>query len=174
MKILTMARRPLGLALAVALLGLLAACGTSDVYRKEAFSKESPYQRHFLRDETQVCDAAQRTLLSQGYRIEQVSALNVKARKDFQPDDEVNITIDMDVTCHANSSGSTAYVNAVQTTYELKKTAGGASLSVPGAGSISMPWSKTTDTLVKVAGETISDEAFYKRFFDLLSDILGK
>ena len=153
---------------------MLGACGISNVYREEAFSKESPYQRHFLRGETQVCDAAQRTLLSQGYRIEQASELNVRAKKDFQPDDEVNITIDVDVTCHADGSGSTAYANAVQTTYELKKTAGGASLSVPGAGSISMPWSKTTDTLVKVAGETISDETFYRRFFNLLSDILGK
>lgn len=155
-------------------LALLGACGTSGVYQEETFSKESPYHKNFQQSDRQACEAAQRALLSQGYRIERAEALNVRAKKDFQPDDDVNVTIDFDVACKASGNGSTVFVNAVQTTYELKKTPGATSLSVPGAGSIAMPWSKSSDSLVKVAGETIADEKFYKRFFDLLATYLGK
>lgn len=154
-------------------LALLAACGTPSVYQDEAFSKASPYFKQFRQNETQACEAAQHALLSQGYRIERFEAQNVRAKKDFQPDDEVNVTIDFDVVCKPSGSGATVFVNAVETTYELKKTSSPTSLSLPGA-SIAMPWSKSTDALVKVAGKTIEDERFYKRFFDLLATYLGK
>lgn len=154
-------------------LALLAACGTPSVYTDEAFSKESPYFKQFRQSEVQACEAAQHALLSQGYRIERFEAQNVRAKKDFQPDDEVNVTIDFDVVCKPSGSGATVFVNAVETTYELKKTSSPTSLSLPGA-SIAMPWSKSTDALVKVAGKTIEDERFYKRFFDLLATYLGK
>jgi len=152
---------------------LLAACGTPSVYPDEAFSKESPYFKQFRQSEVQACEAAQHALLSQGYRIERAETQNVRAKKDFQPDDEVNVTIDFDVVCKPSGSGATVFVNAVETTYELKKTSSAASLSVPGGG-IAMPWSKSTDALVKVAGKTIEDQKFYKRFFDLLTNYLGK
>ncbi|HCY14785.1 MAG: hypothetical protein A2Z93_15800 [Curvibacter sp. GWA2_64_110] len=154
-------------------LALLAACGTPSVYPDEAFSKESPYFKKFRQSEAQACEAAQHALLSQGYRIERAEAQNVRAKKDFQPDDDVNVTIDFDVVCKASDSGATVFVNAVETTYELKKTSGAASLSVSGGG-IALPWGKSTDALVKVAGKTIEDERFYKRFFDLLTTYLGK
>ncbi len=156
-------------------LALLAACGTPSVYEDEAFSKASPYFKQFRQSEAQACEAAQHALLSQGYRIERAEAQNVRAKKDFQPDDDVNVTIDFDVVCKASDSdsGATVFVNAVETTYELKKTSGAASLSVSGGG-IALPWGKSTDALVKVAGKTIEDERFYKRFFDLLTTYLGK
>ncbi|PHM20113.1 MAG: hypothetical protein CK604_08165 [Curvibacter sp. PD_MW3] len=165
--------RTLKLITALLTLALLAACGTPSVYPDEAFSKESPYFKQFRQSEVQACEAAQHALLSQGYRIERAEAQNVRAKKDFQPDDEVNVTIDFDVVCKPSSSGATVFVNAVETTYELKKTSSAASLSVPGGG-IAMPWSKSTDALVKVAGKTIEDQKFYKRFFDLLTTYLGK
>jgi len=165
--------RTLRLITTIGTLSLLVACGTPSVYSDEAFSKESPYFKQFRQSEAQACEAAQHALLSQGYRIERAEAQNVRAKKDFQPDDEVNVTIDFDVVCKPSGSGATVFVNAVETTYELKKTSSPTSLSVPGA-SIAMPWSKSTDALVKVAGKTIEDEKFYKRFFDLLATYLGK
>lgn len=165
--------RSLKLSITLLTLALLAACGTPSVYTEEAFSKESPYFKQFRQSEVQACEAAQHALLSQGYRIERFEAQNVRAKKDFQPDDEVNVTIDFDVVCKPSGSGATVFVNAVETTYELKKTSSPTSLSLPGA-SIAMPWSKSTDALVKVAGKTIEDERFYKRFFDLLATYLGK
>jgi len=159
--------------LALLTLPLLVACGTPSVYPDEAFSKQSPYFQKFRQGEVQACEAAQHALLSQGYRIERAEAQNVRAKKDFQPDDDVNVTIDFDVVCKPSSSGSTVFVNAVETTYELKKTSGAASLNVSGGG-IALPWGKSTDALVKVAGKTVEDEKFYKRFFDLLASYLPR
>jgi hypothetical protein len=154
---------------------LLAACGTPTVHQNEKFAQQSPYFRHYGQAEGVACVAARRALLSQGYRIDMTMDLNLKAHKDFQPDTDVNVVIDFHVTSTAKpgGSGSTVYVNAEESTYNLKKTSGAASLSVPGGG-IAMPWGKTTDHLIKVAGKTIVDEQFYKRFFDLLASQLGK
>ena len=153
---------------------LLAACGSGAVYKEEAFSKDSPFQRNFQQSDQRACDAAQRALLSQGYRIERAEAGTVRARKDFQPEEEVNVTIDFDITCKAVGTGSTVFANAVETSYKLKKVSGGASLNVAGAGGFALPWSKSADSLAKVSGNTISDEKFYKRFFELMSGYLGK
>ena len=152
---------------------LCTACGTAVVYKDEAFKKESPFQRGFHESDRRACEAAQRALLSQGYRIERFDAVSVRAQKDFQPDDEVNNTIDFDVTCKVSGAGSTVFANAVETSYKLKKASGAASLSVAGGG-IALPWSKSADSLVKVSGMTIADEKFYRRFFDLVTDYLNK
>lgn len=167
--------RILKLNLTLLTVALLAACGTPTVHQNEKFAQQSPYFRHYGQAESVACVAARRALLSQGYRIDMTMDLNLKAHKDFQPDTDVNVVIDFDVTCIAkpDGSGSTVYVNAEESTYNLKKTSGAASLSVPGGG-IAMPWGKTTDQLIKVAGKTIVDEQFYKRFFDLLTTHLGK
>jgi len=168
-------RRPLVQIALVLSAALLAACTTPSVHQNEKFAQQSPYFRSYARSESVACDAARRALLSQGYRIDAAMELNLKAHKDFQPEDDVNVVIDFDVTCIAKSdgSGATVYVNAEESTFNLKKTSGAASLSVPGGG-IAMPWGKTTDQLVKVAGKTVADEQFYKRFFDLLATQLGK
>jgi len=168
-------RRPLAQIALVFSATLLAACGTPSVHQNEKFAQQSPYFRSYAQNESVACEAARRSLLSQGYRIDISMDLNLKAHKDFQPDEDVNVVIDFDVTCIAkpDGSGTTVFVNAEESTYNLKKTSGAASLSVPGGG-IAMPWGKTTDQLVKVAGKTIVDEQFYKRFFDLLTTHLGK
>jgi hypothetical protein len=151
---------------------LLVACGGPSVYCDEAFVKESPYQREFFLPAQDACEGAQRALLSQAYRIERLDGLNIRAHKDFQPEDEINITIDFDITCKVTPGGALVFVNAIETTYSLKKTGGATSLSVPGAGSISMPWSKSADSLVKTSGTTITDPTFYRRFFDLMTTFL--
>lgn len=160
-------------ALVVSLLAVLAGCGSSPVYKEEGFKKETPYQRAMDQPPAKACDAAQRALLSQGYRIEASDGQAIHAQKLFQPDDEVNATIDFFVTCKDHDGGSMVFANAVETTYALKKTSGATGFSVAGAGSITMPWSKSADSLVKVAGQTIADGKFYQRFFDLLSTYLG-
>lgn len=165
-----------GVALCAAVLAALpalVACGSPHgVHVEEGFEAESPYFRRVSHGPVQACDAVQEALLSQGYRIEPQSDVHLRARKDFQPDEEHNVTIDFEVHCKRNPSTTTIYANAVETTYALKKSGGAGSLNVPGAGTLAMSWGKSTDALVKVAGKTIEDVRFYQRFFDLLDKFL--
>lgn len=149
---------------------VLTACGGPSVYEDETFDSVSPYQARFAADATTTCEAARRTLLSQGYTI--VSALPdaIRATKNFQPDEDVHFQIEFNVNCAETGSETIAYANAVQTQYELKQSASSAGFSVSGVGSLSLPWSSRNDSLVKVGGETVSDPKFYERFFKRMGD----
>lgn len=155
------------------LLAALVGCGSSPVYKAEGFDQDSPYQLPTNQSPEKACQAAQLALLSQGYHMESSEPQAMHAQKSFQPDDEVNATLDFFITCKATSGGSTVFATAVETTYELKKTSGSTGLSISGT-SFSMPWSKSADSLVKVAGITIDDNDFYSRFFKLMGNYLPK
>ncbi|MDD5177262.1 MAG: DUF2242 domain-containing protein [Sterolibacterium sp.] len=156
----------------IATLTLATGCGGSAVYKGEAFKEESPYRRNLNVSAQKACEAAQLAMLSQAYRISHNEATDIRGQKDFQPDDEVNVTIELNVICKDVPPGSIIFANAVQTKYELKKSAKTTSVGIPSVGSISMPWGKTAESLVKVGGETISDEDYYARFFTLVKNIL--
>ena len=171
-----------GAALAGALAGGLesAACTSAPrpaVYERETFSTQSPYSRSFPVAATTVCDAARRALLSQGYVVKPGAADVVDGRKSFQPDDNTHVQIEFHVVCAPNvaeSGGSTAFVNAVQDRYALKKTSTSASVGVGPIGSISVPFSSSDDSLVKVASETIPAGRFYGAFFELVEQFLAE
>ncbi len=159
--------------LAVILILLLTAgCGGRPVYRDEAFREESPFRRNLAVTAQKACEAAQLAMLSQAYRISQQEATEIHAQKDFQPDRDASVTIDLNVVCKDTPSGSIIFANAVQTKYELKKSSQTTSVGIPSVGSLSLPWGKTAENLVKVGGETISDEDYYARFFALVKNIL--
>ena len=63
---------------------------------------------------------------------------------------------------------SLGFVTAVQNRYALKKSNNSASLGVGALGSVSLPFSSSNDSMVRVASETITSDAFYDRFFDLV------
>lgn len=149
-----------------------AGCGDRPVYRDEAFKEDSPFRRNLSVTAQTACDAAQFAMLSQAYRISLHEATEIRGQKDFQPDDDINVTIDLDVICRDVPTGSIIFANAVQTKYELKKSSKTTSVGIPSIGSLSLPWGKTAENLVKVGGETISDEAYYARFFTLVKNIL--
>jgi hypothetical protein len=159
--------------LAVLLLALCAACGSRPIYEDEEFKKDSPYQRTYAVGELEACDAAQRALLSQGYRIDEAKDTDIHAHKEFQPEEELNAVLDFHVICKSSSKGATVFVNAIETRYKLKKVSGGASVSVAGGG-ISLPWSKSADSLVKVSSTTVTEKKFYRQFFDLVGTFIDK
>ncbi|WP_158637000.1 DUF2242 domain-containing protein [Extensimonas vulgaris] len=158
---------------ALALALACTACGTRPVYEEEQFKKDSPYQRTYATGEQEACDAALRALLSQGYRIDEAKETTIHAHKEFQPEEELNAVLDFSVICKAADRGATVFVNAIETRYKLKKVSGGASVSV-GGGGISLPWSKSADSLVKVSSTTVTEKKFYKQFFDLVASFLPK
>ena len=153
---------------------LLAACGGHDVYRDESFKQDSPYRQDYPVPASNACNAAQLAILSQGYKVSLNDGSSIYAQKNFQPDDEINVTIELNVVCKDYLSGSMVFAKAVQTKYELKKSRQTTSLGIPSVGSISLPMGKTTESLVKVGGETVSDPAFYQRFFALVRSYLGQ
>lgn len=151
---------------------LVAGCGSLDVYREESFKEDSPYKQNYPVSAAKACSGAQLAILSQGYKISLSDNSVIYAQKDFQPDDDINVTIELNVVCKDYLSGAIVFANAIQTKYELKKSRQSTSVGIPSVGSISLPMGKTTESLVKIGGETVSDPAFYQRFFALVRSYL--
>ncbi|AMP00581.1 hypothetical protein CAter10_3013 [Collimonas arenae] len=162
----------------VSLVGVIAGCSTtkSAVYQGEEFSDTSTFSHDFASSGPATCEAVRRTLLSQGYIIKQAKADLVDGHKHFQPESDVHVEIEFHVVCAANDKqgkSTTVFVSATQDRYALKKTNNSASVGLSVLGSVSMPIGSTSDSLVKVASETIPAGQFYDRFFGLTEHYLG-
>ncbi|HEY9064299.1 MAG TPA: DUF2242 domain-containing protein [Burkholderiaceae bacterium] len=158
-------------------LALLAACSSPHppAFQREEFQLNETFSRTFDANEAQTCEAARRALLSQGYVVTIANADLVNARKSFQPAPENHVEIEFRVVCTAQRKGSRptlAFVSALQDRYALKKGSNSASVGVGVIGSVSLPFSSTDDSLVKVASETVTSANFYDRFFKLIGNYL--
>ncbi len=166
-------------AAAVAVATLLAACGTGAGRIKlepEAFGSTTTHSREFDTAPAYTCEAARRALLSQGFVIVTADGERVTGRKYFQPEPEVLVQIEFHTVCAPDGRGgrhTIAFVNALQDRYALKKSNNSASVGVGAIGSLSLPFTSSDDSLVKVASETITSAPFYDRFFKLLQRFLA-
>ena len=166
---------------ALLLLGLLSSCGstrsTVAVYQNEGFEANETFSRLFDADVDATCEAARRALLSQGYVLSTLKRDFISASKNFQPEGEVHVQIVFNVVCAPEGGQehvSTAYVNAIQDRYALKKSPNSATVGVAALGSLSIPLAASDDSLVKVASETIPAGPFYDRFFALMQRNLAQ
>lgn len=166
---------------AILLLGLLTSCGstrsTVAVYQNEGFEANETFSRLFDADVDATCEAARRALLSQGYVLSTLKRDFISASKNFQPEGEVHVQIVFNVVCAPEGGQehvSTAYVNAIQDRYALKKSPNSATVGVAAFGSLSIPLAASDDSLVKVASETIPAGPFYDRFFALMQRNLAQ
>lgn len=138
---------------------------------QEQFNSTVTYSRLFDATPAQTCEAARRALLSQGYLIDTARADLIEGRKNFQPEAESHLKMEIRVVCVPDSSDgkvSLGFVTALQDRFALKKSNNSASLGVGAFGSVSLPFSSSNDSMVRVASETITSDAFYDRFFDLV------
>ena len=169
----------------IALLGATATLGCASlsppsapkVYEQESFSTPDAFSREFVASPADTCNAARRALLSQGYVVQPGADEQMDARKRFQPEPELHVQIEFHVVCSPTARGlptTVAFVSAVQDRYTLKKNPTSASVGVSPFGSISLPLSSSTDSLVKVGSETIPPGRFYERFFDLVELFLAE
>lgn len=162
--------------LAVLLASGLAACSSTptkklSVYQGEGFEWAETYSRLFDAPPQDTCEAARRALLSQGYVVDMAKTDRLSGRKRFQPEPESHMEIEFHVVCvpdGADGRLSTAYVNAIQDRYALKKSPNAARAELGAIGSFSIPLAGSEDSLVKVASETIPAGKFYDRFFALV------
>jgi hypothetical protein len=166
--------RPAATLLVAVTVALVAGCSTTAkgprVYEEEAFDSHA-FSREFVASPSDTCGAARRALLSQGYVVQLMQGDQMQAHKRFQPSGETHVQIEFHVNCSPMSRAqptTVAFVSAVQDRYMVKKTSTAASLGVSPLGSISLPFSSSIDSLVKVASETIAPGRFYDRFFDLV------
>ncbi len=159
---------------------LLASCGATGSGRvklePEAFASTTTHARNFGMAPAFTCEAARRALLSQGFVITAAEPDHIKGRKNFQPAAETHVELEFNVVCAPDGRGgkkSIAFVNALQDRYALKKSSNSASVGVGPIGSLSLPFSSSDDSLVKVASETSTSAPFYERFFTLLERYLA-
>lgn len=154
---------------------LTTACSSTphENFTQNSFSNNSPYQRHVGASSTVACTAAERTLLGDGYTLDNTAkAGTVKGRKAYLMDSGRSSFLEMSVVCLPDATGSTIYANGLISKYDLKKSANAASVGVSVLGSISMPIGQSVDSMVKVSDETIRDRVFYKNFFAAVTAVL--
>ena len=153
---------------------LLAGCMGTTVKTfevQENFGSVHTYSRLFDASPAQTCEAARRALLSQGYIVAASGADLVEGKKSFQPEAESHLQMLVRVVCVPEASDgkvSLGFVTALQDTYTLRKSNNSASLGVGAIGSVSLPVSASSESMVRVGSETISSDSFYESFFDLV------
>jgi len=145
---------------------LLVGCGQRMArYTQESFSVDSPYQRKFAVQALTACEGARRALLGDGYIVDGAGAEGVKGRKAYRSDADRSTFVEMSVVCASDPTGSTLYANGLLSTYEVKTSSASASVGVSAIGSVSLPFGRSADSMVKTADETINEREFYRRFF---------
>ena len=170
--------RAAAVALACGATLVMAGCTSTGVKTfgvQENFGSVATYSRLFDATPAQTCEASRRALLSQGYVISSSSADLVEGKKSFQPEPESHLQMMVRVVCvpEANDGKvSLGFVTATQDTYALRKTNNSASVGVGAIGSVSLPFSSSSESLVKVGSETIANDTFYDSFFDLVKRYL--
>ncbi len=170
------ALRLLGVCAAASAL-LLGGCatGAKSFPLQENFASTQTYSRLFDASPAQTCEASRRALLSQGYIIITTQAELVEGQKSFQPEPDTNLQMVIRVVCAPESADgkvSLGFVTALQENYALKKSNNSASLGVGAIGSVSLPFTSGSDSMVKVGSATISADGFYDKFFDLVKRYL--
>ena len=163
-------------ALPASLLALtLSACGgkaADSTLLRESFDSGDTYSRTVPGTPAQACEAARRTLLSQGYAIARADADAVEANKNFQPSEDSHEQLVLRISCAARGDEALVFISAVQDRYALKKSPTSASVGVGALGSVSLPFGSNDDSLMKVASSTVQDGDFYRRFFTRLQQYL--
>lgn len=153
----------------------LSACGgraADSTLIRESFDSGDTYSRTVPGAPAQACEAARRTLLSQGYAIARADTAAVEGNKNFQPRDDEHEQLVLRISCAPRGEQALVFVSAVQDRYALKKSPTSASVGVGALGSVSLPFGSNDDSLVKVASSTVQDADFYRRFFDRLQQYL--
>lgn len=147
------------------------------VSRFESFDS-ALHSKPFDADVPHACEAARRALLSQGYVIHTADAAFVNGRKSFQPTADDHVELDIRIVCAretttASNAITLVFVSGTQDRYALKRTANSASLGVGMIGSVSLPFSSTDDSLVKIGSQTITTPDFYERLYALIDRYLA-
>ncbi|WP_296659515.1 DUF2242 domain-containing protein [Paraburkholderia sp.] len=168
---------PLCPLLAAVVVALSACSSPKPKFQDDQLLSSAPNQfsRSFNYASGDACEASRRALLSQGYMTTLGHDGTVDASKNFQPESDSHIVVEIHVVCTDGdaANSSMVYVNAVQNGFALKKSDTSASVGLSILGSVSLPIRSNSDAMVKISSETIQSSKFYDRFFELVGSYLG-
>lgn len=154
----------------------LAACGGPTMHTREGFAEKTPFWQQYDRAPEEVCAAANLALLSQGYKTSALAERSLTGQKEFQPEKERHAILEFQISCRPNpqQAGKTMlFASATESHYALKESSSAAGVSIPKVGSISLPFSGSAESLVKINSATVDDAGFYRRFHELVDKYLG-
>ncbi|RQH05504.1 DUF2242 domain-containing protein [Paraburkholderia dinghuensis] len=162
---------------AAAVVAVSACSSTKPKFSDDQLLSSAPNQfsHNFAYASAEACEASRRALLSQGYMTTMTHNDTVDATKNFQPESDSHIVVEVHAVCTDGDASNTSvvYVNAVQNGYALKKSDTSASVGLSILGSVSLPIRSNSDSMVKISSETIQSKVFYERFFELVGRYLG-
>ncbi|MDO8933155.1 MAG: DUF2242 domain-containing protein [Rhodocyclaceae bacterium] len=147
---------------------LLAACGgDGPVHHGESFAPDSRYRRIFNEADAELCGAARRVLLGQGYVVRSldVGALSLEGSKQFPGEEQAHSVLRVFVNCVAQKQGTSLFVTAEEERFDIKRSSSSTAVGLPMVAPITVSRSATAEQQVKTRGETVGDRSFFDRFF---------
>ncbi|HSN41692.1 MAG TPA: DUF2242 domain-containing protein [Burkholderiales bacterium] len=147
----------------------IAGCSSStEVYRKETFEADTPHSQKIAGSGKVVCWSVKRALLSQGYMLDRsADAVTLTGTKEFQTDDDTDVTLRLQTSCADNNNGSsTVFVTAIREVSKVQNVKQSVTAGVSIA-TITLP-SGSQKVMNVISRETIRDPDFYKRFYSLV------
>lgn len=152
---------------------LLASCAsTKEVHRKEAFQSGTPFSAKINRPSKVVCWSVKRAFLAQGYMLDRstAEAATLTGVKEFQTDDDTNVTLRLQTSCADNNDGtSTVYATAMREVNQVQAEKQHRSFGI-GWATITVP-AGSARVLRPLKRETVNDPEFYQRFYGLIAKL---
>ena len=166
-----------GMPVVCVLLGaLLAGCSsTKDFHRKETFNSTTPFSAKVNQPSKIVCWSVKRAFLAQGYMLDRstAEAATLTGIKEFQADDETNVTLRLQTSCADNNDGtSTVYATAMKEVNQVQAEKQHRAFGV-GWATVTVP-AGSAKVLRPISRETVSDPEFYQRFYALVSKLAAE
>jgi len=159
--------------LLTAALALHGCSTTNPVHRQESFQPAGmPYSAKIAQPSKIACWSVKRAFLAQGYMLDRSTAesATLTGVKEFHTDDETNVALRLQTSCADNGDGtSTVYATAMREVNKVQREAQHRSAGVAWA-TITVP-AGSAKILRPLRRETVSDPAFYRRFYALVSQL---
>ena len=144
----------------------LESCGGPDGYAgNETFEPDARHRRDFAVAAAPLCDAARRAMLGDGYIVTRPEAQRLLAGKEFQVDDKQHAILTLHVSCEPRASGSTLFATATEERFDVRTSRQSSSIGFPVLAPLYFGTVLEADQQVKTRGETVTQGAFYERFY---------
>jgi hypothetical protein len=145
---------------------------TKEFHRKETFNSTTPFSARVNAPSKVVCWSVKRAFLAQGYMLDRstAEAATLTGIKEFQADDETNVTLRLQTSCADNNDGtSTVYATALKEVNQVQAEKQHRAFGI-GWATITVP-AGSAKVLRPISRETVNDPEFYHRFYALVSKL---